>query len=203
MPERLRQPGMSSVRTVTLGLSLALALSIPGCSVGESDGSSGSLTGATLLGTGMRGPDLTGAWHLEVTVTRDDCHVGPVPVAGEGVLQITQIGTALQMTVVSPCGILVSGGTGTLRSGELVSATYDRTLVVSGTCSLDLHEVQTGLLSGDRDTVSGSHTLTVTPVGDCLAGLACEIEGTFLAERCPPADCSLRDCGPAAPATGG
>ncbi len=182
-------PGRTSWHLAAL--TLCLALSGPGCSVDRQE--RGPLSGLPIHMTAERGPDLTGTWRYTASFGGDACVAGHFPLADEGVLRIVQSGATLATELRDLCGTLVAAGAGSL-GGDVVTLAYDQTVAVSGSCSLKVHEVQTGTLGDREESFGGSDVLRLSGLGDCGNGLPCETSGPFVAERCPPADCSLLTC---------
>jgi hypothetical protein len=113
-------------------------------------------------------------------------------------LQITQAHTELQIDSLSVCGNHVDTADGMLTPENLITASSKRTIVLTDTCSLVIEVSLTGAANDAGNQITGSANLTITPADgaavDCSGGFPCRIDSTFVADRCPPADCTLPPC---------
>jgi hypothetical protein len=192
---------LSGVVARGAGLLLLVAgVSSTGCNTNEDQGHDivPAPGGATLAGFSDTLPKIDGTWRYVDTVTSNRCGRISSVVADVATLQITQAHTELQIDSLSVCGNHVATAAGMLTPENLITAGSKRTVVLTDTCSLVIEASLTGAANDAGNHITGSATLTITPADgtavDCSAGFPCRIDSTFVADRCPPADCTLPPC---------
>lgn len=143
-------------------------------------------------------PSVGGTWLLENTITSNTCSSIDPQVAGSLVLKLSQSDTTLQLELFDSCGALLAVGDGTVTPGALLQTTASASIDLSDACTADVDVALDGTVDAAQDQAEGSVTIDFAPGGtwgpDCDDTFPCRIEATFLAGRCPPADCSFADC---------
>ena len=172
------------------------------------DDSDNELSGSTFQAVGVmhpgtppggspppgEGPNVDGVWRTSTTVTSDSCGSRVPSLAGAQVVDLTQSDSILNATVFSACGTPIATGSGDVN-GSSVSLDFTRNLHVNPNCTLRIQTVQSGSIqSGDESVISGTSRSTVSGMGNCGAGLPCEVGGDLLMQRCPPASCTFQGC---------
>jgi hypothetical protein len=181
-------------------LLLAAGVASTGCNTNEDQGHHivPAPGGATLSGFSDTLPKIDGAWHFADTVNVNRCGRIDALVEDTAAVKITQAHTELQIDSLSVCGKHIATAEGTLTPENLINASSNRTVVLTDTCSLIFEMTLTGVANDAGNQITGATTLRITPVDnptvDCGPGYPCRIESSFIANRCPPADCTLPPC---------
>ncbi len=138
--------------------------------------------------------NVDGVWRSSTTVTSNSCG-NRVPSLGDPrVVDLSQSDAILNVHVFSACGLPIATGTG-LVTGSNVDLNFVQDLFVTPNCSLRIQVTQSGSFEGGgQPVISGTSRSTVSAVGNCGAGLPCEVRANFLMERCPPASCTFHNC---------
>ncbi len=150
-----------------------------------------------LLGLLEQAPDLSGSWEFDLTIGADACGIELFPQTGAGAVQVSQAGTEIVFTVLSPCGTRVATGVGTVGPNGVATFTWEEDFAAGETCRLTLTTVAAGTADAAAQTLTGSFTLTVEPADEdqsCSATFPCAIAGSFAAERCPSGGCEFAVC---------
>lgn len=122
-----------------------------------------------------------------------------------GIIEVTRNGSVLSAKEYDLCGRLRYTGVGevdtSLSSVPWVIYQYSWKIDPSDPCSPRLDEANTGFLNPNGDTGMGDRieggdaVFTLFSTDSCGGQFTCNpIPGTYLAERCPPADCSFQSC---------
>ena len=181
-------------------LLLAAGTALTGCSTNDDQGHHivPVAGGATLAGFSDTLSKIDGTWRYVDTETANSCGSISSLVADVAAVQITQAHTELQIDSLSVCGNHIATAAGMLTPENLLSASSKRTVVLTDTCSLVFEVSLAGTANDLGNHITGGATLKITPVDDpavdCGAGYPCQIDSTFVADRCPPADCTLPPC---------
>lgn len=149
-------------------------------------------------GGGNPPPDGTanvdGVWRTTTTLTFNSCGSRVPSLADPRIVDFAQSDAILNAHVFSACGLPIATGTG-LVTGSNVSLDFTQDLFVSPNCTLRIQVVQSGSLQFDsQPIISGTSRSTLTGIGNCGAGLPCEVRQDLLMERCPPASCTFNNC---------
>ena len=167
----------------------------------EVSGSTFDAVGQVLPGRGGGGTPPTdgtanvdGVWRTSTTVTFSDCG-SRVPSLGDPrVVDLSQSDAILNAHVFSACGLPIATGSG-LVTGSNVSLNFTEEIFVTPNCTLRIQVVQSGSFQGGGSPgITGTSRSTVSGIGNCGAGLPCEVRENFLMERCPPASCTFPNC---------
>jgi hypothetical protein len=182
----------SAAATIAVLLLVALMLA---CS--NSDNSN-TPSGTIFQGIGIAksSPNIDGTWRSTSTVTSSTCGAGIPSLSGTQIVELAQSDTNLVVSVFSACGTQIATGSGTISHQGGVSLAYERSLIVSDTCTLSFQTTQSGLVQRGLQNIGGSSKLTVSGVGNCGGGFPCEVRAALLMERCPPASCTFQVCQP-------
>jgi hypothetical protein len=181
------------------GLFLLVAGSaLTGCSYDDDGHHIVPAGGATLVGFSDTLPKIDGTWRFVDTQTANGCGSISALVADATAVQIAQAHTELQIETLNVCGNRIAIMEGALTPANVISASSRRTVFLTDTCSLEFKVSLAGTANDLGNHIEGSASLKITPVDgplvDCGPGYPCQIDSTFVADRCPPADCTFQSC---------
>ena len=138
--------------------------------------------------------NVDGVWRTSTTLTFSDCGSRVPSLADPRVVDLSQSDVILDAHVFSACGLPIATGSG-LVTGSNVSLNFTQEIFVTPNCTLRVQVVQSGSFEGGGSPViSGTSRSTVSGIGNCGAGLPCEVRADLLMERCPPASCTFHNC---------
>ena len=160
-----------------------LALALASCSGGGSD---------PVAPIASPPPEnFAGRWLAAATINVDGCGTGFAGVVLGSVIDIQQTGNTATATFFDLCGDLIGISIGTI-SGSVITLVEEITEFVDSTCSIKGVETETGVLI--EPNIVGNLTIDFSAIGTCGPPLPCQLSGAFIAQRCPPADCTFAVC---------
>ena len=183
------------------GLFLLIAgTALTGCSDDEDGDHIVPPGGGKLVGISDTIPRIEGTWRFVDMEIANSCGSISDLIPDTASVQITQANNDLQIKSFSVCGNPIATSEGAITATNLISAGSERTVVLTDQCSVVLELSLTGSANDLGNHFEGGATLKITPVVsplvECGAGYPCQFDSTFVADRCPPADCTLPPCSP-------
>lgn len=179
------------------GIAALLAIGIAACTgAPDGPGIAGNPDG---VGVVTNVPSISGTWLLENTITSDSCASIDPQLSQSFVLRLSQVNTELQVELFDSCGALLAAGDGSVTPGGVLQTTASAGFDLSDTCGVTVDVAIAGTVDTAQDQLEGSVTLDFAPGAtwgpDCDDTFPCRIEAMFVADQCPPADCSFATCG--------
>lgn len=138
-------------------------------------------------------PDsMAGDWNFTSTTSTDTCDLGASVQPFQGFLHFAVDGTTLGISNLCCQALCSLWGTGSIDGDQVILQKIRKVVPVNSTCSWQIDETDTATLdiTGSSE-FGGTVRMDVSAVGDCGSGFPCQIDGAFLAERCPSTGCGL------------